>query len=110
MDKRAKDKEISRSVSNTAEIIGDSLLNGLIDDKLSRNKSIKTRKYGGCTTNDLKHHVMPTIEKKPKIIICHVGTNDITNKIDTISNYQVIINRIKKKSPYTNIALSSDSL
>ena len=50
---------------------------------------------------------MPTIEKKPKIIICHVGTNDITNKIDTISNYQVIINRIKKKSPYTNIALSS---
>ena len=107
MDKHTKDKEISVNGSNKVEIIGDSLLNGLIDDKLSRNNSIKTRKYSGCTTNDLKHHVMPTIEKKPKIIICHVGTNDITNNVDTISNYQVIINRIKKKTPYTKIAISS---
>ena len=50
---------------------------------------------------------MPTIEKRPKIIICHAGTNDLTNNVDTLSNYQLIINRIKKKTPYSKIALSS---
>ena len=104
-DDNGDDKEQHISVNNKVEIIGDSLLNGLVDDKLSRYNSIKTRKYSGCTTNDLKHHEMPTIDKKPKI--CHAGSNDITNNVDTISNYQVIINRIKKKTPFTKIAISS---
>ena len=107
VDDNHLDKEAHINVTNKVEIIGDSLLNDLIDDKLSRNNSIKTRKYSGCTTNDLKHHVMPTIDKRPKIIICHAGANDITNNVDTIYNYQVIINHVKKKTSYTKIAISS---
>lgn len=106
-DNEHSDGENNNGVTNKVEIIGDSLLNGLIDDKLSRNNTIKTRKHSGCTTKDLKHHIMPTIDKKPKIIICHAGSNDLTNDIDTIENYQTIINRIKRKTPYTKIAISS---
>ena len=41
------------------------------------------------------------------MLICHVGTNDITNNIDTLTNLQTIINRIKKKSASTKIVFSS---
>ena len=47
------DMNIDKNV--TVEIIGDSILNGLVDRGLSKNGNIKTRKYPGCTTRDLKH-------------------------------------------------------
>ena len=52
------------------------------------------------------YHAIPTIERKPETIICHTGTNDITNKIDKITNCQIIVNKIKKKTPHTKIAIS----
>ena len=66
-----------------------------------------TVKHPGCTTNDLKFDVIKSIESKPSIIICHVATNDITNNVDTISNYQVVMEKIIKKSPSSKIAISS---
>ena len=98
------DMNVDKNV--TVEIIGDSILNGLVDRGLSKNGNIKTRKYPGCTTRDLKHHVIPTIEKKPWVIIIHAGTNDLTNDVKTIANYKYIIEKIKKKSPHTKIAIS----
>ena len=98
---------VNKNKNNKIEIIGDSLLNGLNDCGLSKNGIIKTRKYPGASTNDMIYHAIPTIERKPEIIICHAGTNDLTNKIDTITNCQTIVNKIKKKSPHTKIAISS---
>ena len=66
-----------------------------------------TVKHPGCTTNDLKFDVIKSIESKPSIIICHVATNDIINNVDTISNYQVVMEKIIKKSPSSKIAISS---
>ena len=92
------------------EIIGDSILNGLVDKGLSKNGNIKTRKYPGCTTSDMKHHVIPTIQKHPAAIIIHAGTNDITNDVESITNYKFIIDKIKRKSPHTKIAILSLTL
>ena len=41
------------------------------------------------------------------MIIIHIGTNDLTKKVDTIPNLQSIINRIKKKSAATKLVISS---
>ena len=37
----------------------------------------------------------------------HVSTNDITNEIDTITNLQTIVNRVKKKSSHSKLIISS---
>ena len=50
---------------------------------------------------------LPSIKKKPDAIVCHVGTNDIENNVNTVVNLQNVINKIKKKSSYTKIAISS---
>ena len=81
------------------------MLNGIVDDTLSNNNRIMTVKHPACTTNGLKFDVIKSIESKPSIIICHVATNDITNNVDT--NYQVVMEKIIKKSPSSKIAISS---
>ena len=60
---------------------------------------LKPFKYSGCHNGNNKN--------KPNIIICHVGTNNIINNIDTVMNYQAVINKIIRKSPKTKIAISS---
>ena len=50
------------------------------------------------------------IRKKPDcIIIIHAATNDLTSKeqIDTLANFNTIIEYIRKESPETVIALSN---
>ena len=80
------------------EIIGDSMLNNINPHGLSKNGNIKVLNYSGATSEDLKDHSNPSLKRKPDILICHIGTNDITNGIDTIQNLQIIVNRVKKKA------------
>ena len=61
---------------NTCVLVGDSILNGVIERNLSNNLSVKVRKFPGATVDDLRHHALPTIWKQPKYIIIHAGTND----------------------------------
>ena len=84
------------------EICGDSHLNNINPKGLSVNGNIT-----GSTTDDLKCHIIPTINKKRDVIIMHSGCNDLTSDVDTINNYQAIINKIKKKSAHSKIAISS---
>ena len=55
----------------------------------------------------MKDFINPSINRKLDMLICHVGTNDVTNNIDTLTNLQTIINPIKKKSVSTKIVFSS---
>lgn len=90
------------------EIIGDSILNGLVDKGLSKDgNSVMVRKYPGSTSRDLKHFAIPSIEKKPSMLIIHAGSNDLTKHVDdTIDNLQFIINKSVRLSPHTKIAIS----
>lgn len=96
-------------IKKNVEIIGDSILNGLVDKGLSKDgNTVRVRKYPGSTSRDLKHFAIPSIEKKPSLLIIHSGTNDITKKVDdTIENLQFIIKKSIKQSPHTKIAISA---
>ena len=89
------------------EVIGDSLLNNINPRGISKKGDVKILNHPGATSQDMKDFINPSINRKPDMLICHVGTNDITNNIDTLTNLQTIINRIKKKSASTKIVFSS---
>ena len=57
--------------------------------------------------NDANDFINPTIRCKPNMVVLHMGTKDISENIDTISNLHTIVKRIKKKSASTTIAISS---
>ena len=63
--------------------------------------------HPNATSEDLKDVINPTIRRKPDTIIVHIGTNDITQEIDTIANLNTIMNRITKKSSNSKVFISS---
>ena len=51
----------------TTLVIGDSMLAGLKEAKLSRNKKIKARFFPGAKTEDSEYHLIPYLKKIPII-------------------------------------------
>ena len=42
---------------------------------------------------------------KPQSLIVHVGTNDLTNNVNPLNNVKKIVNKTKKKSPFSDIII-----
>ena len=38
------------------------------------------KKFSGATIRDMHSYTIPTIEKKPNLIVLHVGTNDLPSR------------------------------
>ena len=51
----------------------------------SVNNAVNVMKHPGSTTDDLVDYVRPVTRKKPDVIIRHVGTNDSTQGVNTMS-------------------------
>ena len=54
----------------------DSVISGLREAKLSKDRKAKVRFQPGAKTEDLMFHLIPYLNKKPDNIIIHIGTND----------------------------------
>ena len=62
---------------NTKGIAGDSIINGVFEDRLHRkNHVVKVRNSPGAYVEDMRHNLIPLIRKKPSHLIIHAGTND----------------------------------
>ena len=94
----------------TILVVGDSMLAGLREAKLSKSKTIKVRYFPGGKTEDLQYHLIPYLKKKPDNIIIHVGTNDSPYKTEDLI-YKELLNvkqTINKFHPNCkNIVISS---
>ena len=55
---------------------GVSMIAGLREAKLSRNRKVKVRFLPGAKANDLVFHLIRYLNKKPYNIIIHIGTKD----------------------------------
>ena len=64
--------------SNTTVIAGDSIINGVHEDRLSGKYGVvKVRNFPGATTEDMQHNLVTILEKNPCRFILHVGTNNV---------------------------------
>ena len=61
-------------------IVGDSTLNGIQENRMSSNNSIKVRAFSGAMVNDFYNYLEPLMEKTPDKLIIHAGTNDTMEK------------------------------
>ena len=72
-------------------IIGDSMLAGLREAKVSRSKRIKVRYFSGGKTEDLQYHLILYLKKEPDNIIIHIGINDSPYKTEDFI-YKELVN------------------
>ena len=60
-------------------IAADSLLRDIKGWMMSRQGSVKFHPFSGADTSNMEFHIQPLINKKPKKIILHIGTNDLNS-------------------------------
>ena len=74
----------------TIAIIGDSIINGVMEEKLcGKGRIVKVRHFPGSNMDDINHHIVPILRKKPSHLIIHVRTNDASS-----STWREILNKL----------------
>ena len=71
----ANDKSQHEWPKGTTLIVGDSMVGGVQESRLTNLKA-KVRKFPGATISDMHDYLKPLLKKKPTNIILHVCTND----------------------------------
>ena len=101
------DKKESITVTNkdtwpleTILIIGDSMIHGIDEKRLSKDKVIKVRSFPGAKIDDFYNYIVPLINKKPKQVIFHAGTNDAID-----CNSDEILNKLLNMKSYIKLLL-----
>ena len=57
-------------------VAGDSLIGGIVEQKLSARKLVKVRSFPGSLVEDMKYYLTPLIKKRPTKILVETGTNN----------------------------------
>ena len=87
-------------------VIGDSIVKFLGSDEMSSvNNVVNVMKYPGSTTDNTVDYVRPVTKKKPNVIIMHVGRNDLTKGVNTMSIVRKIVSNIQEVDSTRNIHL-----
>jgi len=64
---------------NNIIIAGDSIINGILEEKMSREDStVKVHKFPGANVDSMRKNLIPIITKNTSHLILHVATNDAT--------------------------------
>ena len=61
----------------TTVIVGDSILNGKVEENLcGQGRLVKVKRFSGSAIDDLSHHITPIIRNKLTNMIIHTETNN----------------------------------
>ena len=106
------EQEFHAWIKGTVLILGDSMLHGIDEKKLSKNGLVKVRCFPGSTINKMKNFYMQSLLcKKPSKVILHVETNDAAIKESTADSILDGLLETKKeiesKLPKATVVLST---
>ena len=88
-------------------LTGDSMVNGISEKGLSVNHKVKIVNFPGGTSKKILEKLDVIIKEKPDDLIVHVGTNDVTNNVNLLTNVKKIFNKVSEQLPSTSMAFSS---
>ena len=83
------------------------MLNNINSRGLSKSKKVDVSNFPGATSSDVLMKIDDVLNKKPASLIVHVGTNDLTNDINLLSNVKKIVNKTNKTFPDTVLTFSN---
>ena len=94
----------------TCLIVGDSILAGIDENRLSTGKhKVKVRYFPGARTDDMYDYMKPLLRKLPDYIILHIGTNDAVNNTsrEILDKILKLKTYIQKELPKCQITIST---
>ena len=84
-----------------------SMVNGNSEKGLGAKHKVKVVNFPGGTSEIILEKLDGIIKEKRDDLRVHVGTNDITNNVNLLTNVIKIFNKVSKESPSASIAFSS---
>ena len=76
----SKQKHQGLYPNETIVIVGDSIISAIIEERINKkDRPVKVRNFLVATVADMKHYLIPVIQKQPDNVVLHVGTNDAKN-------------------------------
>ena len=88
----------SKSVptKNSVIIVGDSIVKHLTGPRISKKNNIKIKTKPGATTADTIDYIKPSIRKKLDFLFVHLGTNDLTNGINSMTKIRKVVATVEE--------------
>ena len=83
------------------------MLNNINSRGLCKSKKVEVLNYPGATSADILTKIDDVLNEKLSSLIVQVGTNDLTNDINLLSNAKKIVNKVNKASPDTVLTFSN---
>ena len=83
------------------------MLNNINGKGLSKLKKVDVLNIPGATSGDIVDKIDDVLERKLESLIVHVGTNDLTNNVNLLSNVKIFFNKVKNRSPDTALSFSN---
>ena len=97
--------------NDTTVITGDSIINGLRNNLLSRatKRRVTVRSFPGASSSDMKQYLQPFLQLKPSEIILHAGSNDSRDSsLRAVAEKLVDLgNLVASPSPSTKVTISA---
>ena len=74
----SKQKHQGLYPSGTTVIVGDSIINGVIEERINKkDRPVKVRNFPGATVPDMEHYLIQIIQKKPSNIIFNIPSRTV---------------------------------
>ena len=83
------------------------MLNNINSRGLSKSKEVDVLSFSGATSSDILRKIDDLLNKQPASQIVHVGTNNLTNYINLLSNVKKTVGNANKTSPNTVLTFSN---
>ena len=96
--KRSINKTTNNKTSINVVVIGDSMLNNINARGLSKSKKVDVLNFPRATSSDIVNETDEVLKGKPESLIIHIGTKDLTNNINLLTNVKKLL--IKSKRPH----------
>ena len=105
----ARSSSIRQWKKGTTLIVGDSMLAGIEEKRISGNRSVNVRIFPSLTTHDMHDYLKPLLKKNPDNIILRVGTNNSMNETsrDILNEILSLKNFIEKLCPTYKVIVSN---
>ena len=87
--------------AGTCVIVGDPIITGINEKRLSKNRLVTVHDFRGATLADINHHTIPILKKKPDVIILHVVTNGSVSR----TSHEIVDDMLQLKSAITKTTL-----
>ena len=83
------------------------MLNNINSRGLSKSKELNMLNFPGATSSDVLTKIDDVLNKNSAPLVVHLGTNDLANDKNLLSNVKKIVNKTNKTSPNTVLTFSS---